>query len=258
MLPPQANRGAALWRALLLLWAVTFLLCPGVRATLANESTASEFEKANALYEQSKFKEAGQAYESLAASGCSANVFYNLGNTEFRLGEPGKAILNYERTLALEPGHPEARANIAFARQETGAQTARATWLDAILLPVNSSWYIIGAAVAAWGLVFSWFFRSQDRPLLMLTAGFCALALGYAGCGIFAAEGARSLAIVITKQAEARLEPLDSAGVAETLPAGSQVKVIRERGPWTYCSLPDDALAWLPAGAIQKVRDTRS
>ena len=36
----------------------------------------------------------------------SANVFYDLGNTDFRLGSVGRAILSYERTLALSPHHP--------------------------------------------------------------------------------------------------------------------------------------------------------
>ena len=232
---------------------------PLLRATLTAGAPQSAFDSANRLYEQSKFGEAREAYDSLVAvGGLSPNVFYNLGNADFRLGDPGKAILNYERALALDPSHPEARANIAFVRQETGARTGRPAWFDPILLPLDSSCYVMAAALAAWLFVFSLFWRRPDRPLLLLSAGLALLILLYCSIGIFALEMNKSLAIVTAKQGEARLEPLDSAGIAETLPAGSQVKVIRERGPWTYCSLPDETLAWLPSATIEKVRITRS
>src|SRR5437763_1328210 len=75
------------------------------------------FDAANKMYERGKFAEARAAYERLVASGpWSANLFYNLANTEWKLGDAGAAALEYERALALEPAHPEARANLEFVR----------------------------------------------------------------------------------------------------------------------------------------------
>ena len=92
-------------------------------AVTCSAAADSEFDEANRLYEQEKFAEAKQKYEQLVERGeWTANLFHNLGNTDFRLGSPGRAILDYERALALEPAHPEAHRNLALLRERTGAR----------------------------------------------------------------------------------------------------------------------------------------
>ncbi|PYI91509.1 MAG: hypothetical protein DMF03_03375, partial [Verrucomicrobia bacterium] len=60
------------------------------------------FEKANSEYAAGNFKEAISDYNALVQSGeWSANLFYNLGNACYRIGDYGRAILNYERTLRI-------------------------------------------------------------------------------------------------------------------------------------------------------------
>ena len=79
---------------------------------LAATLPAGDFETGNELFDQGKYAEAKQNYETLIESGQgSANVYYNLGNADYRLGSAGRAMLNYERALALNPGHKEALAN---------------------------------------------------------------------------------------------------------------------------------------------------
>ena len=76
-----------------------------------------DFAKANQEFAQGHFKEAITGYEGLVRAGqWSANIFYDLGNAYFRTGNFGRAILNYERALALDRHHPEATANLQIAR----------------------------------------------------------------------------------------------------------------------------------------------
>ncbi len=237
--------------------AALLLSCAAVRAA------SPAFDAAARNYDAGKFAEAKQGYGALVESGdYSANLFYNLGNTCFRLGDPGGAILNYERALVLDPAHPEARANLAFVREQTGAQIPRRVWLDYIKAPMDIAVFTWTAAVAAWILVFVFCLMGlahrPNRPLLWTVAFGCLLALFFAGAGIAVFERDKALAIVTAKQSEARLEPLDNAAVAETLPPGSQVKILSDRGAWLYCSLPDAARAWVPAGSVEKVRLPRS
>src|SRR6266436_6055232 len=99
------------------------LCCAMICAFLAASAFAqTDFGKANQEYAQGHFKEAIAGYETLVRSGSlSANLFYNLGNAYFRTGDFGRAILNYERALALERHHPEAAANLQIARDEARA-----------------------------------------------------------------------------------------------------------------------------------------
>src|SRR5580704_484089 len=91
-----------------------------VSSTFAQTNTP--FAKANEEYAAGHFQEAIDGYETLARSGkWSASLFYDLGNAYFRASDFGRAILNYERALALEPRHPEADANLRIARDEAHA-----------------------------------------------------------------------------------------------------------------------------------------
>src|SRR5947209_17328434 len=83
---------------------------------------AAQFAKANQEFSAGNFKAAATDYEELVRAGQdSPNLFYNLGNAYFRQKDFGRAILNYERALALDPRHPEAQANVRIARDEARA-----------------------------------------------------------------------------------------------------------------------------------------
>src|SRR6478735_9024230 len=82
----------------------------------------SAFATANKAYSENRFQDAADGYQNLLRSGhWNANLFYDLGNARYRLGDFGQAILNYERALAVEPRHPEADANLRLARDEARA-----------------------------------------------------------------------------------------------------------------------------------------
>src|SRR5256886_7256591 len=97
------------------------LVAVAVCALLASSAFAqpdADFVKANQEYAQGHFKKAISGYEALVRAGqWSANVFYDLGNAYFRTGEFGRAILNYERAVVLEPHHPEAKIGRASCRE---------------------------------------------------------------------------------------------------------------------------------------------
>lgn len=62
-----------------------------------------------------------QYYEqALSTRGFSAPVLFNLGNAWLRLGQPARAILEYERALVLAPGSAAIAANLAAAQQRAG------------------------------------------------------------------------------------------------------------------------------------------
>ena len=218
-----------------------------------------EFEAANQAYDQGNFSEAKAGYEKLVDGGdWSANVFYNLGNADYRLGASGRAILDYERALALDPAHPEAQANLAVLRKQTGARVRAVAWLDAVFGWQSVDVWTVVAAVAGWfavlglALIFSGKRAEKSGLWLMTIAG---LAICACAAGALWWRGQESaLAIIVAQQTEARLAPADSAGLAEALPAGSRVQVLSERGEWIYCILPGAGRGWIPQNALERVR----
>ncbi len=75
---------------------------------------------ADALYEKGDYAAAAVMYEDIIAShGTSANLYYNLGNSYYKLKDIAHAILNYERALLLNQGDSDIRGNLAIARGMT-------------------------------------------------------------------------------------------------------------------------------------------
>jgi tetratricopeptide (TPR) repeat protein len=236
--------------------AIAFVLAGAVSA--ADESA---FSKANQAYNDGRFEEAAGGYENLVRSGnWNANLFYDLGNARFRLGDFGKAILNYERALALDPHHPEADANLRLARDEARALELRKDWVERYANMATVKQYSIAAATAFWFALFLTVHlllsrrRSAGRIALIL------LSIVVGGVSVFAIytleNGTRgnALAVVTGKEIEARLATADDAKSVLLLPAGSEIKILSERGDWIYAALPNDQRGWIPASSAERVR----
>src|SRR5438067_9908253 len=129
---------------------IALLFCALATPSVSAQGDA-EFAKANQEFAQSHFKQAISDYEALIRDGqWSANVFYDLGNAYFRTSDFGRAILNYERALALERHHPEATANLQMARDEAHALELQQSWPERYLQFASINQYSITAVIAFW------------------------------------------------------------------------------------------------------------
>src|SRR5438876_6553900 len=150
-------------------------LCALSISSLSAQADA-DFAKANRDFAQGHFKEAISGYEALIRDGqWTANVFYDLGNAYFRAGDFGRAILNYERALALAQHHPEATANLQIARDEAHALEIQPGWPERYLQFASINQYSVTAAIAFWigmfcalALIFTRRRRTSAAALLVL------------------------------------------------------------------------------------------
>jgi len=215
----------------------------------------------NNAYSEAHFQTAIDRYEAAIHGGnWHANVFYNLGNAYYRLGNFGKAILNYERALALDPRQPEADANLRLARDEARALELRRDWIERYASMATVRQYSVAAAVGFWLALFVAVHlvlsrrRSLGRIALMVIG---VLVCGASAFAIFTLEnGTRgnALAVVTAKETEARLATADNAKSILLLPGGSEIKILSERGDWIYAALPNEQRGWIPTSSAERVR----
>jgi hypothetical protein len=220
-----------------------------------------EFAKANQEFAQGHFKEAISGYEALIGAGqWSANVFYDLGNAYFRTGDFGRAILNYERALALERHHPEATANLQIARDEAHALEIQPSGPERYLQFASVNQYSIAAATAFWLAIFAMFaliFKRRRSARAIAVSICCLLVLAVAVYAIFTLERGskgQALAVVTGKDVQARLATADTANSVLALPVGSEIKILSTRGDWIYAALPNNLRGWIPAKNAEQVR----
>lgn len=101
------------------------------------------YEMASNAYRNQDYKRSIELYEEAVSQGVkenrvSAQLYYNLGNAYFRDNQLGKAILNYERALLLDPGDSDIRHNLRFANNRTVDRIAASgnlflvNWIDSV------------------------------------------------------------------------------------------------------------------------------
>jgi tetratricopeptide (TPR) repeat protein len=221
----------------------------------------NDFAKANQAYSEGRYEEAAAGYQALVGSGhWNANLFYDLGNADYRLGNFGQAIVNYERALALEPRHPEADANLRLARDEARALELRKDPVERYAGIVTVKQWTIAAVAGFWIALFVTAHLVLTRRRSAGRIALVALGLVLSAVSVFAivtlekGTSGGALAIVTRPNVVARIATADSAQTVLALPAGSAIKVLSERGDWLYAELPNDQHGWIPASAVERVR----
>ena len=234
--------------------AMLCLLVAGLLCTRARAGPDGDFAVANRAYAEGDFAAALRAYERTLAGELHANALYNLGNTCFRLGKPGAAALCYERALVLQPRQPDAVANLRLAREKSGARLLEQAWWEKALV-----WFAPGTATAiALGAV--WFFvlaaaslawRKRRGPAFWMSVFGVLIAAGYGGAIYWMTEERGQIAIVIAERTVVHSEPAEHSPAGESLPGGSQVRVLGEHGAWVYCRLPGGRRGWVSAASVE-------
>lgn len=97
-----------------------FYLAVGFLSTNAlAEDLSYLIHKANESYREGKFENAAKLYQKAINAGLNnGHVYYNLGNTFYRLNKPGMAIVSYRKALLELPRDADILANLNLARKQ--------------------------------------------------------------------------------------------------------------------------------------------
>jgi tetratricopeptide (TPR) repeat protein len=240
---------------------IAALLLFGAASSIASAQATAQFARANQEYASGDFNAAVNGYEELVRAGQDTpNLFYNLGNAYFRKKDFGRSILNYERALALDPHHPEAQANMRIARDEARALELTPTKVQRWLALASANQYAVAAAITFWicafcvvALIFNHRMRGGLIALSFLSLSIFAITV-FATWELSSAKNGAGLAIVTAASADARLATADNANRVLTLPAGSEIQILSQRGDWIYAALPNGLRGWIAAKSAEQVR----
>lgn len=135
----------------------------------------------DSAYIRNDFTSAIQVYESLLHSkGEAAEVYYNLGNSYYKMGDMAKAILNYERALLLKPGDGDIRSNIEIARSKTvdkinaAPQIFFVSWTNSLINFMGADGWAKFGAVSFILLIVGLYFFIFSKKVILKKIGFIA------------------------------------------------------------------------------------
>ncbi len=214
---------------------------------------APGFESANKLFEEGNYAGALAAYDELLKTGnASEAIYFNRGNTLFKLGQVGRAIASYRVAQSLAPRDPALRANLQFARTSArgGSPYHRERWRIWIESLSLNEWTLLTAA-AIW-LLFILLALRQWRPALRpaLSKYFlpaCAAVLVLGICfGVALNETCfTQSAIVITGEADVRNGPLDESQSLYKVRDGIELEVLDRQNDWLQVVDSAQRVGWL-------------
>ncbi len=96
------------------------------QATLENtDNPIPPYNLGTALYKKHRFQEATRAFQEALSRHSTqtedlphlADIYYNLGNAQFKMGDLRDSIESYKHTLRLNPQDTDAQYNLALAQQ---------------------------------------------------------------------------------------------------------------------------------------------
>lgn len=104
---------------------------------------SSTMDKAAGLYKKGDYAGAVTLYNDIIKQeGTSVEVLYNLGNSYMKAGNPGMAVVCYERALRLDPGNSAVKANLAYiASKVADSNTADAKGKKVSVVPDQLSFF---------------------------------------------------------------------------------------------------------------------
>ena len=253
-----------------LILTLSVLLLGCASAAAAGEISQGEhnaFYAANALYEKGNYDEAAKEYARILDSGFeSGPLYYNLGNTFFKQGKLGYAILAYRKAQKLMPGNSDLKANLRYAQSLTEDSAFQAPAVNRVVLFIELPFrdltlntvavislvlylfvmicLIAGTVNSVFGRRVSFFFY-----LFLFVFIFSLAAFAFR----FYDEEFTRHGIVVGKEAECKYEPIDNSSTYFTLKEGQDVNVLKERNGWSRIRRIDGKLGWVKSAAVEEI-----
>jgi tetratricopeptide (TPR) repeat protein len=237
---------------------IAFLLLSCSPHTASEKLNAARMSEANQLYEAGEYAEAATRYEALVdADVHHGQLYYNLGNAYFRLGDIGRAVLNFRRAQSLLPRDDDVAANLRLTRAQVVdpfanlSEGPRAGLIDDITRYATADEIAIAAlilwAVTCGLLISAIVWQQRRRPLLYASLGIAALlVIGILLYGLKSLQDTRAPpAVMMASETAFRSGPGDDYLIEFTLHAGMEARIIERRNDWVRIALPGNLQGWL-------------
>ncbi len=227
------------------------------------------YQEGNRLYQEGNFEDALASYLRLVEAGFeSGEVYYNIGNTYFKLGDLAQSILYYERARRLLPGDEDVQANLDLARSLTVDEieplprfwlfSAAEWWVDLLprtfLIAVVAASYLVGTGVVLLLILKKGALLAVWGRRIALASGVVFLLFGL-NLGVREFEiGRAQEAIVFQLQVDVMSAPLDDETLTVfTVHEGTKVRIDRFSEEWAEVVLEDGRVGWVPVGVLETI-----
>lgn len=225
-----------------------------------------DFSEAERYYREGKFSQAAEVYQRITQQGlASGELYYNLGNCYYKLGQYGRAILNYERAKRYLGHDPDLDVNLKLANlmvpdrieplprlfvidifEGVAQLTSMKGWAGLLLI---SEWLLLGCLAGLYAVrhprIRKWLVRlSLAGAALLIIAGMFFMTLSL--------QQSRTVeGVVQSSRVDVRSAPEESSTELFTIHEGVKFRILRQVSGWAEVVLADGKRGWMPQEALE-------
>ena len=215
------------------------------------------FEQANKLYQQEKYEQSITKYLEIINNGYESwQLYFNLGNAYYRIGQFGKAILHFERAYKLNPKNEDVEFNLRLVNTKV---------VDNIKTPpltefINNVKYFLSMTALIWltiglylGLTFIIIIRlivrkrRIQRLLKIIVIPILIVLILTSSVFIMRVNEDTTVkyAILMTDKVDVLGEPSVNGTELFSLHEGAKFKIEESSGEWAKIRLAGGNVGWL-------------
>ncbi len=224
------------------------------------------FNKANQLYNRGDYSRAIEQYQNILNDGFeSAEIYFNIANSYYKINKIPETILYYERARKLAPEDEDINYNLKIAnlkivdKFEPVPKFFITEWIDTIRDMYSSNGWAKILIILIWvtflsliGFMISWNLIIK-RFLFFLAIGAVVLSLSTA---LFAVqkqinEKNQQSAIIFSPRVDVRSSPDDKSIVLFILHEGTKVELLDSVGEWSKIRISRGDVGWILKNSIE-------
>lgn len=236
--------------------------------SFGNDYAHQLFEKGNTLYSKGQYKEALSTYQELLNDGYqSAVVYYNMGNTSYKLDDIPSAILYFEKAHKLAPADEDINFNIRLANSKTTDKIDEipdfflARWWKSFIFSSSLN------TLSVLSIIF--FFAGSGLLILYFFAGafsvkkysFYASITGFFIGLVFVLMAGRQLsyfnshkqAIVFSNSVTVKSGPVEKSSALFVIHDGTKVNIEDNSNDWIKVKLINGNEGWIKASDVKEI-----
>ena len=260
--PKNGNGKKVAGAALLIL-----LLGLSVPAAAQND-VSSLWDKAGEAFAAGQWQNALNYYQMIEGENLqSADLFYNIGNTYFKLDDNAHAILYYERALKLDPSHDDAAHNLDIVRQLTLDKIDEVpdfilvSWFQNLRQSLSAdawAWITLGLLLLT-GILVTLFLNGASPALrkvsfILACIGFVLAILAF----LFSLQQKRAVtrqdsAIVTSPVCSVKSSPADGGKTVFVLHEGTKIRLLDNVGDWSKIEIADGRQGWASVQTFEAI-----
>ncbi|MGB5371686.1 MAG: tetratricopeptide repeat protein [Flavobacteriaceae bacterium] len=228
------------------------------------------FEQANQAYNEGNYDKAVGDYLDILGKGeHSAALYYNLGNSYYKLNKIAPSIYYYEKALLLTPNDAEIKNNLAYAQNmtldaiepmpEMGFSTFYRNLTGMLSFDQWAYTAVLFMMLFVGLYIAFYYFRYATRKRIAFILSMLSLLLSMATTAFaylqYEAFQNDRPAIVFSSEVEIKSEPNNRSQGVFMLHEGAKVNVLEDLDDYHKISIADGKTGWVPKESIKLLKD---